>query len=334
MTTTTFKKDYGYAIGVIRALETKLLSSMQYNRMMDSNNAKDAYTILNDTDFSDFLVDHPSVYDFEKVLEKSLISTKNFLIKITPNNYVLDGMWKWYDIYNLKTVLKGFLYQSELNSLKDYLSPLGTIDNQKIINFVFKNQKISELEHFLEVKTQAEKIYEEKKDFRFIDFTFDKFLFDFMLQWIHKIKLLREWDFPMLKFIKKKIDITNLQNSLRLTEQDKEIFAEFIFIPGGNLEIEDFLSEKNKKEMLTSMLKPSIINDFFENKDYRLLKKQLDDVLIDLMHNTRYISEGPIPVIGYWWARRNASDIIRSILVGKINNVHQEKIRKYTKKIY
>jgi len=322
------KEDYGYTIGVIRVLEAKLFSVHQYDRMIGSETAESAYIILNDTDFSEFLPEFQSVKDFEKVLEKSLLKTKELLDKITPNDYIMKGMWKWYDFYNVKTLLKAFLQKKTFEDVKDMLSPFGATCHSKLKDFVFNN---IEIKKFSKAKEEAILLYKQKKNIRFVDFVFDKALFSYLQDWANKVGT----SF-VLQYLRKKIDLTNIQTLFRMDETTKKDLGEIAFIPNGNFPWKDFNEspEKTRKIILSTIKNEHDLNEFENNHNFKLLEKASEDTLIDFLRETRYISEGPIPIMGYWLSRERSADIIRSILVGKLNGVDNEEIRRNTKKVY
>jgi len=324
-----FQKDYGYAVGVIRALESRLLSIPQYERMVDSVTAEEAYLVLNDTDFAMRVNDFPQVHNFEKVLENSLLDTKEHLLKITPNNYVLDIIWKWYDFHNFKVLLKTFLRDEKWESVENLLSPFASIKIEDMKAFILDELELPE---FITAKKEVLDNFNKYQSVRFIDFILDKFLYKSLLQWSKKIK-----EKLLTKFLHQKINISNLQMFLRTTETP-EIRNES-FIKGSDIsqeEMEELFLNFDLEEVISKIFSGDsfLIKEFTENKSYSIFEKISNDALTRFIHESRYIPTGPVPIFGYWWARQNAALIIRGILVGKLSNIDSELIRKRTNRLY
>ncbi len=322
------KNDYGYIIGVIKALESKLFMHSHYDRMIESKTAADAYVILNDTDFAEDLNSFPNVKDYEEVLEKSLLKTKDYISKTIPNDIVLDWVWKWYDFYNVKLLIKASVKNKTFEDVQNMLSVFGSIDKTDLRDFVFGNK---EIEIFGEVKQTAIKAYNETQNIKYIDFIFDKAMFEYMLNWSKKT-----WSSLVKSFVRKLIDTTNVSTWLRMSKEERETISELVFINGGGvIESSSFMQDDDKVEkVILEIVKD--VKSFEKIKtdgDYKLLDKISNDVITEFMRETKYESEGPEAIIGYWWAREKSSEVIRSVLVWKINWIDNEEIRKSTKNL-
>ena len=321
--------DHYYITGLIRTLESKLLKKSQRTQMLDSSSAAEAYIILNDTDYSEVLNEFQDVTQYEKMIEKSLLETKRRLKSSCLDKQILNILWFYYDVYNAKTCVKAALQNKPFDTISSLLSSYGAIDKKQIRDFAFSNYYLSQ---FSLAKTKAENLYSQFKDIRFVDFVFDKVLFEKMLQWSNELS-----SDLITDLIKKWIDVNNAQISLRLDGADKNEIGEYIFIPGGNIPVKHFSSHGEESKMILSKLftaNDAISESLEKSNTFQLLEKHSSDVLTKFMNKVRYVSDGPEVVFAYWWARKKSSEVIRTILMGKLNDIDNEAIRKNLKILY
>jgi V/A-type H+-transporting ATPase subunit C len=71
-----------------------------------------------------------------------------------------------------------------------------------------------------------------------------------------------------------------------------------------------------------------------KEKDFIGLEKAINDFLINLLEETRYITFGPEPVIAYYFAKLNEIRIIRMIILTKLNGLPQDIVRQSRGAVY
>lgn len=90
--------DYGYATGLIRAMETKLLSHQDLARVFDARQVDDILQIMQDAGYE--------IGDAEQSLHKEAHSIYELLRQIMPDRGFSDALLLFNDCHNLKVVLK------------------------------------------------------------------------------------------------------------------------------------------------------------------------------------------------------------------------------------
>ena len=320
-------QDYGYITGFVRSLESGLLRSAQVEQMLDAATAADAYTVLADTDFADAVSDSPAVEDFEQAVEKSLLRTKKRLGSTVPNPVTLKGIWTWYDMYNIKTALKAALKGKTFEDIQEVLSPFGSIDQTKVRDFAFGEGAIREYDY---LKDRVKDVYAKNQDVRFVDFLCDKALFTKLLAWADELG-----SDALTQFVKQWIDTVNAQTFLRTNSDVRAELGEEIFITGGNIYLNVFTgSDEEGKSRITKLLGEAGVRELDENSQFQALTMEVENLLTGFLRGAQYIDAGPEPVVAYWWARQKSSEIIRTILVGKLSGIDGEEIRKHVKEVY
>ncbi|MBU0573361.1 MAG: V-type ATPase subunit [Candidatus Margulisiibacteriota bacterium] len=108
---------YGYAIGRIRALETKMLDEARLVRMADAHDFQSAFSVLNETAYAGHMqqMEHP--FDFEELIEMEMTETRKFLRSMAGGSQ------------DMKELLEGSLRSSKDPFLKEIIKMSG--DNKK-----------------------------------------------------------------------------------------------------------------------------------------------------------------------------------------------------------
>lgn len=342
----TLPTDYAYAVYRIRALEPKLLNSNEVERMVDAKDATDAYRILNELDYAVHVGDIDNIASFEEVINAGLLDTKALLRKITPQKWVLHILWYRYDTHNIKTLLKAKKAGKSEEEIEKFLMPLGNIEIEKLKTYILQEENTKfdiykkDEERFKAAIKDAKTLYEKhKEDPQMIDLILDKNFFELALNTAKETK--REF---LINFIKKSIDIANIQAFLRLklSDRPKEILENGL-IDSGTIEKSLFLDhfEKDIQEFISTMKHTDFssmieqgINYWHEHKSFLELEKLLENHRTKFIKKAKTISFGPEPLFAYFWAKKNNALIIRMIMVCKLSEVDSEEIRERLRELY
>ena len=97
---------YAYAVGRVRALETRLLDKGKLERMVEAASGEEALKVLSETDYANLVAEQASIYDFENILQKEIVNVFSLMRKISPQPSLTDLLSLKYDVHNLKVLLK------------------------------------------------------------------------------------------------------------------------------------------------------------------------------------------------------------------------------------
>ena len=146
------------------------------------------------------------------------------------------------------------------------------------------------------------------------------------------------------EFTNKYIDLKNIELFMRMKIQDREeALLEKGFIEGGLLEKYRFMDAfrkdiadfaENLKHTDYATIVRDAVKGYEEDKSFVQLDKLSYDHLNNYIQSAKRIALGPEPVFAYFWAKKNNAQIIRSIMVGKLNDVQPENIRKMIRNLY
>ncbi|PCI24496.1 hypothetical protein COB57_04835 [Candidatus Peregrinibacteria bacterium] len=305
---------------MIRVYESRLLSDIQIERMVYADTAQQAFDVLHDTDFSDFATKYSDPLDFEKVIEKSMLATKHDLTKLLPDPLIFEGVWKWYDFYNMKIAMKAVVLGRDFEVIDQAFSPYGSFSYEEIRMCAYGEKTI---EIFTGLQKEAQELYSTTKNARYIDFVYDKALYLYLLKWSEQIssEIIRN-------YILKKVDFHNIQSFFRMSDDERSEYSTWVYVEGGNVSRSDFQSQEMMERRASQMFSSNTMETFKSDNYFQGLHQEAEKLLFSFIAETRYVPMGPEPIWGYWLARKNAGAVIRMIMVGKLNQLSSEEIQK------
>lgn len=331
---------YAYAVGKIRALETRLLDKSRFDSLIAARDAEEALRALSDTDYGPFLSELKGARDFEVALNEELKSVLHLVSDLSRDPELTDIFRLRYDFHNLKVLLK-IKYLSDRSPITDHLPLMdaGLIEPGKIRKII-EGEDYKELPE--ELRTAAEKAiksFEETHDAQRIDIILDREMYGLFSQ------RTRDNGHPFLReYFQIDLDLINVKNFLRVKElRLGKSFFEEVFLEGGELKKSLFLksyeeSMNNFSSLLSftpyGMLVSEGIEHWQENRSWSELERLSDNYLLSFLRRARYVVFGLEPVIAYLLARENEIKMIRMVMVGKLNGLPTDLIRGRLREIY
>ncbi len=321
--------NFLFVNGQIRALESKLLNVQRLDRMVGASTPQDAFRVLVELQYAEYVDDTVTAQDFAKIVEKGLLETKELIIKGTNNNQGLQFLWAKFDLNNLKRAYK-IKFLEEKNELGEFteengFSQLGNLSPEELKNLVF-NEKIPENlpKEYLEV---IENIGDSEinKEFRLIEFALDKAYFAYLK------KVAKKSGSSFLKNLwKLLVDTTNLRSLARSILVLEEPLKKEAFIEGGEIEWIDTEAVKNIEFIYKTSFRRALdgISDNDANEE-KLVKLEKN---LGMAYN-RFLgdaSQGEISSIqvplAYFERRLQNANMIKLIMFAKFHGLDSEQI--------
>ncbi|MDI3481486.1 MAG: V/A-type H+/Na+-transporting ATPase subunit [Tepidanaerobacteraceae bacterium] len=328
--------EFLYVSSRIKALETALLGKSTIDRLLEAQGPEEALKVLSDTDYGADMAEMENVYDFEKVLEKSLKRTfKTISDSIKDSRFVRFFTLK-NDYHNLKVIIKNKILGLEG---QEYFSNLGEVPTDELKKLVLEDVTASVPESIKRAYQQAIQVYEETQDPQQIDFILDYMLFEELAELVEGTKenFFKEYFTAM-------VDLINIRTTLRLMQMKADFrILEKSFLPGGSIKKEILLKLSNEpvQNMIDAFASSPYggvveagISSWINNGSPAVYEKLADDYLLNLARRGLYKPYGPETVVGYLAARENETKILRIILVGKINGISSEMIKERLRDVY
>lgn len=319
--------------------------------MLGASDAKSAYKILNDLDYSTHIGDIANVSNFQEVVNAGLIDVKDLLVKICPDPRIVDILFLAYDVHNIKTLLKGIKAGKGQEEVRAQLLTLGRVSITQMEAFFYEKETTSldlpdaYVETIRKGVAKAEALYEAHgNDPRILDFVIDRMHMELLA------KVAKSVHHPYItEFVRQTIDLTNLQAYLRIKLLKQEDYfttkdrIKLVFAKGGSFDI-DFIAGKIDIDLETAMyiLKASEYGDvaikgieaFQKHKSFAYLEKYAEEHILKLAKKSKFVPYGPEAVIAYFFAKQNNARIIRMIMVGKLNKIPENIIRERLFELY
>lgn len=338
--------QFAYAAARVRALEPKLLDSGDVERMLGAKTASEAYKILNDLEYATHIGDISNVRDFQEVITAGLKDSKEVLERICPDSRILDILFIRYDFHNIKTILKGMLAQKGEGEILSQLLPLGRVSIEDMMRFFYDEAQthLPLPEHYAAPIEGWIKIAKEQAEPRLVDMVIDRAWLALTIDIANLTK-----NAFVIEYAKQLIDLTNIKTFLRIKLLKQESYflesgrTEHLFAMGGHLAVNRFTSNlEADMDALANVFRGTNyfeivqkgLEAFEKFKSFVYLEKYADEYLMQLAKKSRYVPFGPDALIAYFYAKQNNAQIIRMIMVGKLNGLPDDMLRERLHELY
>lgn len=343
--------QFTYAAARVRALEPKLLDPGDVERMLGAKDAKESYKILNDLEYASHIGDIEKAEDFQEVITAGLKDSKEVLDRICPEPQILDIMFLRYDFHNIKTILKGQMSGKSDEEIRSQLLPLGRMPVETIMQFFLEKENaslplpviyVATIKGWIE--TAKDLASKNGNDPRILDLVLDQAV----MSMTSDIAVLTKNEFVM-KFAQQMIDLHNIKTFVRVKLLKQESFftesgtTEFLFARGGKLPVYKFTDNLDADpNALAGVFRGTDYHDvavkgleaYDKFKSFTYLEKYADEHLMHLAKASRYSPFGPEALLAYFFAKQNNAQIIRMIMVGKLNGLPEDAMRDRLHELY
>lgn len=327
--------DFLYVSARIKYLETKLLGKNDIERILDAPGPEEALKLLSDTEYGSDIAEMENIYEFEKVLDKSMLHTIKTLKESFSDHEIIRFFTLKNDFHNLKVIAKGMISGTE----NGYLSHLSEIPPEEIKKYANGETGANISDNLKEAYHRAIEAYELTKDPQQIDFVLDQALFDKMGEIATNLR-----DPFLQEYLTALSDLTNIKTMMRLKKIDADVRTlDDALVNGGSLPKEFFkeIFSGNSQSLIEALnttpyhqIVEEGITQWESTGSPSVLEKLIDNFMISLAKRGVYKPFGSETVIGYLAARENEIKLLRIIMVGKINGISSDMIRERLRDVY
>jgi len=359
---------YATAVGIIRALENKLLKFTDLERLLSVEKAETLLEELSETPYGEYIGRIKEINEFEFLLNSELKKTYKIISELSLNPEITNLFFLKKDLHNLKIILKN-KYSNLIG--EEYLVDLGLfslpvlkemVEKNNYTKFPFRVNLQGEPWTIGQAVEKAIKQVEQTSETELIDFFLDSAFYQMSLETTKKYR-----NIFLERLFKLEIDTNNLKTLVRfiVTKKDKK-YLQDAWIPGGDLSGDFFLPEivEKEKDLLQKVHQARYerlisyerdlsakettlpfleeyekiitlgISSWEKMHTFSDLEKIIDNFLINYLKKAKHISLGIEPLIGYLSAKEMEIKNIRLIIFGKITNLPLEMIRQNLREAY
>jgi V/A-type H+-transporting ATPase subunit C len=354
---------YEYASGLIRVLEKKLPDKTDIERMVLARNAKQAFDVLNDTDYADNLLNRGPA-DYNQILEDDFKQLKKLLLKIIGKTMLFDFLFIDFDFLNIKIILKQKLLDAkdDLVSLSDQVI-VSTVPPETIKKFIDLKYKLIQQKAKKKIEEIDLKIIKTESEIKKIKI--DQNLKKSLINIINKLSkgktvtpsiigtvcdqemmglkrgLAKKIKNHFIKdLIKLQIDFLNTKILLRSIREKKNKnfkFRKKHFIQGGRVKKKQLvhLYKADQPVLYTNLMEllewygiSCAMDEFKKHQNLWQMEKELDARIFDFTRTAaKNASYGPEIIVAYFLAKMIGVRNIRTIMSGKLNGIGVEDIK-------
>ncbi len=325
---------FSFVSGQVRAQESRLLNQAQIDRMVGAETPEEAFRVLVESNYAEFIDEETTVKDFYTIIRQGLFETKDLLMKGSENDEGLRFLWLQFDINNIKRALKAKILEGktgiETFSENEGYSNLAMLSQKELEEVVFGGHTHRRIPFTIyAVVEQAENIYKEADNFLAVEFALDKAMGEFFMD----LRNERVKDHFLQKLVRHWIDRVNFRNLsrcvlIRGTEVPKETW-----ITGGNVAYYAVERVHSADELSKYMLRTKF-NKAAEQIDkddpvgsIYAIERELDRYYYDFL-KWESLGSGPglAVLINYFERRMRNAQVLKLIMYGKFNGLTSEQI--------
>jgi len=291
--------NYDYSQAYTRGLKSRLLSETNYEQLLLAQSVTELVNVLKNFSYKDFLAKSLIKKDASAAIEAALwesfaADVEKIKAALPPEGQEILALWRsFWDIQNLKTVIRGVYAGASQNEIKSNLMLGGNLPEATFFELA-KQPTIKDVIDLmvtwqLPYATPLNQTYvqfKEREALIILEVALDKYYYHYVLTNLNK----RSFNYALAKeIIKRHIDITNIITLLRLIRDKQQDKAAQFFIAGGqeiNLRFYLQLSQEKLENVVAALKETSYFNKaivsttkisqlelMLENENYRRLKK-------------------------------------------------------------
>ncbi len=348
---------YAYAVGRIRALETRLLDSMAIGRLLEAESAQEVLRMLSEGEYESAISSIDGPADFETALNIELERVHALVDELSLDPELTRIFRVRWDFHNLKVLLKsnylkgsGFtaipaddiLVVSGLIPVEALKSTIAPEDDQDggaatLTSVLLGGQNGDN--YILSALEDARAIYEGTQNPQMIDIAIDNHLQDYLYR--------QAEDYPnpfLCGYFRAIADLNNIKSFVRVKMLGESVrLLDAVLLPHGSLDKETYLTQfdetvENFAADLMSTPYAEVaaegVRRWSEEHSLAAFERLSDNYLINYIKPAKYMVFGVEPLMGYLLAKEHEMKLIRIIVIGKFNDLPAEDIKERLRDTY
>lgn len=319
--------SYPFASARVKSHENALLDHEKVMRLVNAGDAEQVMKLLADFGYDD--ADETEPVKFEKCLFAQMEKTLAFVQEITPDVRITDLFFLQYDYHNLKAILKS--EARGVGAAQNMLVNYGTIEPKSMYEKVREKQYSSFPQEMKEALEELDRRFSVKVDVSDIPLILDRAYASQITRELENVK--EEF---VHEFFRATFDFANIGSVIRLkrVSAGKDVFDRAL-LPGGSIALHTLkkaydVSLEDAMNMLSRgkyQRELSVALEYYTaNGSFAMLEKVKNDYLSRLAAAYRPNLFSIAPVLGYLVEKTRELQIVRMIMVSKLNGIESRDI--------
>lgn len=327
--------DYKAINTLIRTYELKLLQKDDFERLLKADDLKATLDTLKATDYEFDQEELLQTKQFNEMLMAHLADVYRELYEVAPQPQLLDLFTLRYTYHNLKVLLKDLFLESNQETL---LIPIGSLSVDQLKTLVSSGKNDNAHPLMVEAVRLTKEDFEERQLIEAVTVYMDTYY----LRHLRAISDdLQNEDISAITDTL--IDLYNLTTLVRSLNQGKpRSHLHALLSSSGTISKQDLIDDSINgavsvlKKYYSSKVYGSKLEVVIEDNKINTLKldKIMDELISEIVSEGIYQAFGPMPLLGYIYAKETEITNLRLLLVGKDNQIDETILRERMRTIY
>lgn len=317
------ERDYAFAVGRIRVLETRLLDMGRLARMAEAASVADALAQLSETEYAPLAA---KGLGGAELAASELARVRDLVLHLAPEAPALQYLLRRWDLLNLKSLVR-----QEVFGAKPVLNALGCFSPAEIASW-FETGRPELPEQFARALQAGRAACREGADPQLLDAAIDRLYYgEGASYW--------ETESMMQKYWPARIDLINL----RVLVRGKHLGCEttrlrMLILPGGVIKEDSFAAALETaweetaawwgRGAYAAAVPASTL------RDLGALERASENLLLALAKPAKAAPFGIDPVLGYYLAKEHETRLVNLILTAKAVEVPAKSIKERLRDVY
>lgn len=327
--------DYKAINTLIRTYELKLLQTDDFERLLKADDLKATLDTLKATDYEFDQEELLQTKQFNEMLMAHLADVYRELYEVAPQPQLLDLFTLRYSYHNLKVLLKDLFLESNRETL---LIPIGSLSVDQLKTLVSSGESDNAHPLMVEAVRLAKEDFDERQLIEAVTVYMDTYY----LRHLRAISDDLQND-DISAITDTLIDLYNLTTLVRSLNQGKpRSHLHALLSSSGTVSKQDLIDDSINgavsvlKKYYSSKVYGSKLEVVIEDNKINTLKldKIMDELISEIVSEGIYQAFGPMPLLGYIYAKETEITNLRLLLVGKDNQIDETILRERMRTIY
>lgn len=344
-------RDYGYSNARVRGMRSRLLTKAYFDQLIDTWEWRRLLQTLSETeygpDLETTLLHGRTFAAVDEALKNNMVRTFQKILSIVNGeaHFLVTTMLARWDLFNIKTIVRGKHMRLSAQEIEDSLIPAGELTHVELTalsNLEDVRAVVDTLSTwgmpYAPVLREAMGDYVHTNELSKLELAIDKYY----TQWADKRLKKRRHNYVLARdVLAVQTDATNLLTVLRLLKADVEgMDAGDFFLPGGQAVSEKLFRELAALSDIDEVLDrlkgtpfgkalSNAVMLYLETNSIAVLERSLEDfVMRRAISSNRGDPLGAGVIISYLWAKQNEVTNLRIIVKGNAVGMPPERVRR------